>query len=567
MLNYYFSCWMMLSLGAFAVLPFLYRFVSVLYSQIRLLVSLNSENQKYFATPSTHWIPWMKKHVLYSPLFRVRHNREFQISEAINVGTLPTRFQTFFLLGYVTSNVAFCTYMIDFSDHTTMLNELRNRSGVMATVNMIPLILMAARNNPLVGLLGISFDSFNLIHRWLGRIVVIEALTHVISYLVGKVGKAGWGPVKEGITSSPFIMPGFVAICAFTFILLHSPSAIRHAFYETFLLLHILAAAVAIAGVWYHLAAMPDLALWLCFLRNAILLWGTDRAIRLARILYRNVGRKMTKATVEALPGDATRVTIRMARPWTLKPGQHLYLYMPKVALWTSHPFTITWSEDEQHIKLGDEKLPMNRQDIVHQTDRTMSLIIRRRTGFTNALFKKAYDSPNKTFTTTVLAEGPYGKIDTLGSYGTVVLVAGGVGITHPVPYIRELVEGYANGTVATRRVTLIWVIQTPEHLEWIRPWMTKILAMEKRRDVLKILLFVTRPKSTKEIHSPSSTVQMFPGRPNFNTLLNMEIEGKMGSMVVTVCGGGSLSDDVRKAVRAKQDVANIDFVEEAFSW
>ncbi|KAF8251817.1 hypothetical protein K440DRAFT_538461 [Wilcoxina mikolae CBS 423.85] len=557
----------MLALGAFAVLPFLYRFISVLYSQIRLLVSLNSENQKYFATPSTHWIPWMKKHVLYSPLFRVRHNREFQISEAVNVGTLPTRFQTFFLLGYVASNVIFCTYMIDFSDHAAMLSELTNRSGVMATVNMIPLIMMAGRNNPFIGLLGISFDSFNLIHRWLGRIVVLEALTHVISYTVNKVGKVGWGPVKAGITSSPFIMPGFVAICAFTFILLHSPSAIRHAFYETFLLLHILAAAVAIAGVWYHLAAKPDLGHWLFFLKNAIIPWGIDRAMRLARILYRNVGRKMTKATVEALPGDATRVTIRMTRPWTLKPGQHLYLYMPTVALWTSHPFTITWSEDEQYIKLDDEKLPMNRQDIVHQTDRTMSLIIRRRTGFTNALFKKAYDSPNKTFTTTVLAEGPYGKIDTLGSYGTVVLVAGGVGITHPVPYIRELVEGYANGTVATRRVTLIWVIQTPEHLEWIRPWMTKILAMEKRRDVLKILLFVTRPKSTKEIHSPSSTVQMFPGRPNFNTLLNMEIECKMGSMVVTVCGGGSLSDDVRQAVRAKQDVANIDFIEEAFSW
>lgn len=45
---------------------------------------------------------------------------------------------------------------------------------------------------------------------------------------------------------------------------------------------------------------------------------------------------------------------------------------------------------------------------------------------------------------------------------------------------------------------------------------MTKILAMEKRREVLKVLLFVTRPGSTKEIHSPSSTVQMFPGRRTF---------------------------------------------------
>jgi hypothetical protein len=205
-----YSNWMVLSLGAFAVLPFLYRFTSVLYSQIRLLVSINSENQKYFATPSSSWIPWLKKHVLYSPLFRVRHNREFQLSQAVNVGTLPTRFQTFFLLGYVASNVTFCTYKIDFTDSAAMLDELMDRSGVIATVNLAPLIMMAGRNNPLIGLLGISFDSFNLIHRWLGRIVVVEALTHVVSWMIGKVGEVGWGPVKKSITSSHLIMPGFV---------------------------------------------------------------------------------------------------------------------------------------------------------------------------------------------------------------------------------------------------------------------------------------------------------------------------------------------------------------------
>lgn len=54
------------------------------------------------------------------------------------------------------------------------------------------------------------------------------------------------------------------------------------------------------------------------------------------------------------------------------------------------------------------------------------------------------------------------GKVDSLGSYGTVVLIAGGIGITHPVPFIKDLVEGYANGTIATRRVVLVWVVQSP---------------------------------------------------------------------------------------------------------
>jgi hypothetical protein len=201
---------MVLSLGCFAALPLLYRFSSVIYSQIRLLVSLNTENQRFFATPSSEWIPWVKKHILYSPLFRVRHNREFQLSAAVNVGTLPTRFQSFFLVGYVASNIIFCTYKLDYADVTTMLGQLRNRTGVMSTVNMVPLFILAGRNNPLINLLGISFDTFNLIHRWLGRIVVLEALAHTLAWMVAKSMTLGWEVVRKSITTSPFIMPGFV---------------------------------------------------------------------------------------------------------------------------------------------------------------------------------------------------------------------------------------------------------------------------------------------------------------------------------------------------------------------
>ena len=46
---------------------------------------------------------------------------------------------------------------------------------------------MAGRNNPLIKLLDVSFDTWNLLHRWLGRIVVLESLAHTICWMVGKV--------------------------------------------------------------------------------------------------------------------------------------------------------------------------------------------------------------------------------------------------------------------------------------------------------------------------------------------------------------------------------------------
>jgi ferredoxin-NADP reductase len=228
-----------------------------------------------------------------------------------------------------------------------------------------------------------------------------------------------------------------------------------------------------------------------------------------------------------------------------------------------SHPFTAAWSDTEE--AMTDEKgLVMNQQDVHGFQKPNISLVVRRRTGFTNSLFERAEAG---RITLPAYVEGPYGNEHALDSYGTVVLFSAGVGITHNVPYVRHLVQGFADGTVAARRVTLVWVLQSPEHLEWIRPWMTSILAMERRREVLRIVLFITRPRNTREIHSPSATVQMFPGKPDISTLLDVEVENQVGAMGVMVCGTGSLSDDVRLACRQRQTKSTIDFVEECFTW
>lgn len=342
---------------------------------------------------------------------------------------------------------------------------------------------------------------------------------------------------------------------------IQASSIFRHAFYEFFKILHIILAIVALIGLGFHLKLerAPEIKL----LFGVIAIWVAERGLRVIKLLYRNgVG---SKALVESLPGGAVRVTFDMPRPWTFKPGHHAYLYMPSVGLWQSHPFSVAWSSEEEHFE--DEKLPMDRQDVLAMKKTTMSYVIRARTGFTKKLVAKAEAAPDGKFTIRAFAEGPYGGMHMMHSYGTVMLFAGGVGITHQVPHVRDLVSGYSNGTVAARKIILVWIIQSPEHLEWIRPWMTEILAMDKRRDCLRIMLFVSRPRNTKEIHSPSSTVQMFPGRPNIETLIDLEMEEQVGALGISVCGGGGLSDDVRAAVRDRQTKGNVDFVEEAFSW
>lgn len=198
---------------------------------------------------------------------------------------------------------------------------------------------------------------------------------------------------------------------AFFFLLIQSPSPIRHSFYEVFLHGHIVGAALALGAVWVHLDGREQQFM----LYGVLALWVMERTLRFVRLVGRNVGSGGTSADVEVLPGDALRVTVRMARPWTFRPGQHAYLYMPSVGLWTNHPFSVAWSEEEETnsiaSSMSEEKgLPMNRQDILEQSKTSMSFIIRRRTGFTDKLFRKADLSAAGRFSTSAFVEGPYGK-------------------------------------------------------------------------------------------------------------------------------------------------------------
>jgi len=544
--------------GAVAGAVIIWKVIDIIIRYTRHIVCLNNDRQRYFALPSP-WMSWVKTHILYAPVLRKRHNREIQLSSAINVGTLPTRFQLSFLTAYFITNVVFCVIEIPFADsYETVTRVVRNRSGVLATVNLIPLFLLAGRNNPLIPLLGISFDTYNLLHRWFGRIVILEAITHTLAHFA----KGGWGPAVESLWGKPWLLWGFIATMSFVLLGIQAWSPLRHAFYEIFKILHIVLAVLALVGLFQHIK-LGDLD-QMRYVYVTIGLWAADRSARALRLVWLNFGRG-TRTTIEALPGNAIRVTMTLARPFCPRPGQHAYLYMPTISYWQSHPFSVAWYDSADD--LSSDKLASNHQERNSMQKMQIAFVIRARTGYTNSLYEKVAAAPAGKMQTTCFVEGPYGVRHPLDSYGTVVLFAGGVGVTHQVPYVRELVHGFAQGTVATRRVLLVWTIQSPEHLEWIRPWMTEILGMDKRRDVLRIMLFVSQPRSTKEIHSPSSTVQMFPGRPNIDTLLSMEQEHQIGSMAVSVCGPGTLSDEVRRSVRARQSHSSVDFIEEAFSW
>ncbi|KAL1964248.1 hypothetical protein VTN77DRAFT_7206 [Rasamsonia byssochlamydoides] len=556
----------LLTLGSLAAITAIYHLASRVAAHIRKLTSLNNQTQRAFVQPHPI-LAVLKKHLIYAPLLGTRHNNEFKLKlgrSGINMGAVPGRLPTLLIAGLVAMNLVLLLIDIPFLDpEQEVAGMLVSRAGTLTVINLFPLIFIAGRNNILIKLTGVSFDTFNLFHRWLARIVVLEAITHALSYIIPAVQQGGFAAFLQSVRESTQILTGLVTVIMFTTLMLHSFSALRHAFYETFLHMHILVVAAALVAVWYHLDGYPQ-QVWIV---AAIGAWIGERVTRLAILLFRNVGKGGTTALVEALPGDTLRVSIRMARPWRFRPGQHLYLYVPSVGLWTSHPFSVAWSEGQETLS-EDKGLVMTRQDMLSTT--TLSLLIRRKKGFTDQLYKRAANSAFGRVSLKAFAEGPYGSLHSLDSYGTVMLFAGGVGITHLVPFTRHLVAGFADGTVATRRLTLIWTVQSLDHLEWIRPWMKTIIEMTRCEEILRVQIFITRLDDVPSINNnnrPDSIIQMSAGRPQIDVIVAAEASQQVGAMGVMVCGAGSLGDDVRRVCRKRQSLSTIDYMEESFTW
>ncbi|CAG8957031.1 hypothetical protein HYFRA_00012512 [Hymenoscyphus fraxineus] len=538
-------------------------------------MNLPGDAQRYWAINEYSWWWKFKKHMLYAPLKNKRHNRNIQLSKFGNMGTIPSRFHTLLITIFTGGNIAFCAYLsYDRPNHYSVVAELRGRTGVMAVVNMVALTIFAGRNNPLIGLLQISFDTYNLMHRWIGRIIVVEIIVHTACWAYVKHAATGWGGMWDMIKHDPFILWGSIGTVAMVLLAIQAFSPIRHAFYETFLNIHIILAAVAMAGTWIHceVAHLPQVP----WIQAIVVLWAVERAYRFVNLIYTNWAPQegFTRATVESMPGEACRVTMHLPKKVNIKPGTHAYLRFSGIGPWESHPFSVAWIH---HKPKNTTTLPITEKpEAESESEKALrepemvtdvSFVIHAQSGMTRQLYNAAEKHGDSGMVIKAAFEGPYGGHHSLDSYGHTVLFAGASGITHQIPYVKHLITGFNNGTIATRRVTLIWIIRESDHLEWVRPWMDQILKLPRRREILQVKLFVTRPKNPRELQSPSSTVQMFPGRPNVKLLLENEVQEQRGAMCVTVCGPGGLADNVREAVREVQDLGVVDFIEESFTW
>lgn len=215
------------------------------------------------------------------------------------------------------------------------------------------------------------------------------------------------------------------------------PLARRH-YYEIFLKSHYALAICAVISLWRHLDVKK--AFERLYLLVAVSILAASTLARIIYTIFRNVsqGRPWGKARI-LLRSDAAQVFIYLARPWKVRAGQYIQLWLPGVSFWSfaqTHPFMITWWHDDVDGKAA-----------------SICLLLKAQTGLTQKLYQRT--GCDESFTAWV--DGPYGTAHEVGDYGSVLMFATGIGIAAQIPYIKELLKGYRDCTVRTRNISLKW--------------------------------------------------------------------------------------------------------------
>ncbi|TWU76323.1 hypothetical protein ED733_005895 [Metarhizium rileyi] len=232
------------------------------------------------------------------------------------------------------------------------ISTIGNRAGVLAMGNMVALFIFSARNNLLLWLTDWPYDTFILLHRWLGYWTILLSVVHALM-LLGHYITDGMYAEQA---AKPYWTWGIVAVVCAVAILPSSLLVVRQKAYELFLCTHQLLVVIFVVGYYYHI--------WERYKNNwgyeiwvfiAIAVWVLERSARLLRVASAGL-KTAVVSPVEGSNGEYVRVDIEN----TFAAGV-AYLYFPTLSwrFWENHPFSIasSFSTENMYPDSGSERL------------------------------------------------------------------------------------------------------------------------------------------------------------------------------------------------------------------
>ncbi|KUJ20617.1 ferric reductase-like protein like transmembrane component [Mollisia scopiformis] len=364
------------------------------------------------------------------------HNRFVKVPPVGTIALVVGYLAWVILLEFVNNNV-------DGAQHFTALGV---RAAWLAVAQVPLLILLAGKNNLIGAVTGVGYERLNVLHRWTARILLILVTLHML-FLHVSWNAYDLGPLEYATDSC--IPTGWAVYAILIWINISTIAPIRVLSYEFFVVQHIITFFGFIIAVMMHL---PSTALYSrTYIYIPIALYLIDRIIRSARFAWNNI--RPGHATLTALEGGVTRVTIKSKAIKKWKAGSHVFLSIPRYGFNQSHPATIA-SVPESHN--GD-----------------LVFLLKSHKGFTSRLFRaSSHESSTKESVEVshlALIDGPYGSSHAdFACFDTIFLISGSTGTTFTLPILLDIASRAQSQKLPIKRITFLWIVKNTAWVSWI---------------------------------------------------------------------------------------------------
>ncbi|KAJ8752032.1 hypothetical protein K2173_001058 [Erythroxylum novogranatense] len=349
--------------------------------------------------------------------------------------------------------------------------RVATRFGLLAEACLAMLLLPILRGLTLFQVLGIQFESSVRYHIWLGTSLIFFATVHGASTLFiwgvsHHFQEEAWRWQRTG----RIYLAGEIALVVGIVIWITSLPQIRRKRFEIFYYMHHL----YVIFLLFFLFHAGDRHFYMVF--PGIFLFGLDKLLRIIQSSPRTC-----ILSARVFPAKSLELVLPKDPSLSYTPTSTIYMKIPKISKFQWHPFSITSSS-----KVDKDK---------------MSLILKCERGWGSSLYKMIQEELDANADSlgcmSVMIEGPYGpaSLDFL-RYESLVLIAGGIGITPFLSILKELGQSSSKYGFP-KRIQLIYVVKSSQEICLLNSISSLLLDQASHDLILKLKVFVTQEEKT----------------------------------------------------------------------
>lgn len=329
---------------------------------------------------------------------------------------LPSRGHALLAFVFIVINIVLLFTNMD-NEALSLHTNIAARTGWLAMVNMVLTVFLSLKNTPLSLITPYSYERLNVLHQLAGYATVTHVILHACTYTTYFFGIH----LEKKLRTNEEIF-GIVSGFGMLFLVL-SAVVVRRWWYEVFYVMHILSFIVTVVFVGLHQPEVAKKVLIITAITGG--LWICDRIFRGLRLCYYAINNEVV---LEPLPHGATRITLKKG-PRGQAGGSHVFLWVPGVRLFETHPFTLVSAKEHEFV--------INSYD-----------------GFTKSLHAAALKNPGRKLWASV--EGPYGKFPDPLRFDRIIMLAGGSGASYTFGTVEAMLDQWKG----ENKVAFHWMVK-----------------------------------------------------------------------------------------------------------